>query len=131
MTLTDNNQTSTLSPVAPGNGQYRDKVRSVKRHRADLVAGMPDVMKSFASLSDAASSPGALDEKSKELIALAIAVVTRCDECIAIHVEEAHKAGASKQEIVETLGVAILMGGGPSVMYSTHALVAYKELVEQ
>jgi AhpD family alkylhydroperoxidase len=106
---------------------YREKVREMKRHRGDLVTGQPEVMKAFATLSDAASAPGTLDAKTKELIALGIAVINRCDECIAVHVQEALGAGATKQDIVETLGVAIMMGGGPAVMYSTHAIAALKE----
>jgi len=106
---------------------YREKIREMKRHRGDLGTGQPDVMKAFAALSEAASAPGKLDAKTKELIALAIGVTNRCDECIAVHVQDALQAGATKQDIIETLGVAILMGGGPSVMYSTHAIAALKE----
>jgi AhpD family alkylhydroperoxidase len=106
---------------------YREKLREMKRHRGDLVAGQPDVMKAFAALSDAATMPGSLDAKTKELITLAIAVANHCDECIAIHVQDAVAAGATKQDIIETLGVAILMGGGPAVMYATHAIAALKE----
>jgi AhpD family alkylhydroperoxidase len=106
---------------------YREKVREMKRHRGELAAGQPDVMKAFAALSDAASAPGHLDAKTKELIALAIGVTNRCDECIAVHVQDALQAGATKQDVIETLGVAILMGGGPAVMYSTHAIAALKE----
>ena len=103
---------------------YHDKVREMKRHRSDLA---PEVMKAFAALSDAASAPGALDGKTKELIALAIAVINRCDECITVHLQDVLAAGGTKQEIVEALSVAILMGGGPAVMYSTHALAALNE----
>ena len=106
---------------------YREKIREMKRHRGELMAGQPEVMKAFAALSDAASAPGALDGKTKELIALAIAVINRCDECIAVHLQDALEAGATKQQIIEALGVAILMGGGPAVMYSSHALAALKE----
>ena len=106
---------------------YREKVRAMKRRRSEMAAAQPEVMKAFAALSEAASSPGALNEKTKELIALAIAVVERCDECITIHVEEALKTGATRQEIIEALGVAVLMGGGPAVMYATHALTALTE----
>jgi AhpD family alkylhydroperoxidase len=106
---------------------YREKIREMKRHRGELAAGQPDVMKTFAALSDAASAPGSLEAKTKELIAVAIGVVSHCDECIAVHIQEALQAGATKQDIVETLGVAVLMGGGPAVMYSTHALAALKE----
>ena len=106
---------------------YREKVREMKRHRGDLLTGQPELMKAFGALSDAASTTGALDAKTKELIALAIGVANCCDECIAVHLQDALEAGATKQEVVETLGVAIMMGGGPAVMYSTHAIAALKE----
>ena len=70
---------------------------------------------------------GALDKKTKELIALAIGVSTRCDGCIGFHTQALHKLGASKAEIVETLGMAIYMGGGPSLMYAADALSAFEE----
>jgi AhpD family alkylhydroperoxidase len=116
---------TTLRTADPSS--YRDKVLAMKRRRSELAASRPEIMKAFAALSEAASSPGALDEKAKELIALAIAVVERCDECITIHVGEALKTGATRQEIIEALGVAILMGGGPALMYATHALTALSE----
>jgi AhpD family alkylhydroperoxidase len=65
-----------------------------------------------------------LDTKTKELIALAIGVSKLCDGCIAHHTAGALKAGAGRDEIIEALGVAIMMGGGPSVVYATHALQA-------
>ena len=72
----------------------------------------------------AGSEAGALDQKTKELIALAIAVASRCDGCIAFHTNDALNAGASEAEITDALGVAILMGGGPSLMYATHVVEA-------
>jgi AhpD family alkylhydroperoxidase len=70
---------------------------------------------------------GALSTKVKELIALAIAITVRCDGCIAYHVHDARKAGATRQELVETIGVAVMMGGGPSVMYGAEALEALNQ----
>jgi AhpD family alkylhydroperoxidase len=69
----------------------------------------------------------ALDGKIKELIALGISVAIRCDDCIAFHAKAALKQGASREEVIEALGMAIYMGAGPSVMYATHALDAFTQ----
>ena len=95
----------------------------------ELRTGAPDAMKSFSALARAALEPRALDVKTKELIALGIAVATRCDACIAFHAESAVKQGASRDEIMETMGMAIYMGAGPSVMYAAQALEAYDQFV--
>lgn len=97
----------------------------------EMRGGVPDVMKAFAGLAQAATAPKALDGKTKELIALAIAVAIRCDDCIAFHVKAARQHGASRQEVLEALGMAIYMGAGPSVMYATHALDAYGQFDKQ
>jgi AhpD family alkylhydroperoxidase len=96
----------------------------------DLRQTMPEVMKAFAAISQAALAPKALDTKTKELIALAIAVALRCDDCIAFHVKSALQQGASREEVTEALGMAIYMGAGPSVMYASHALDAYEQFGE-
>jgi AhpD family alkylhydroperoxidase len=70
---------------------------------------------------------GALDVKTKELIAIGISVAVRCDDCIAFHVKAAVERGATREEILETLGMAIYMGAGPSAMYASHALGAYTQ----
>jgi AhpD family alkylhydroperoxidase len=81
-----------------------------------LRSGAPEVMKAFSALSQAALTPKALDGKTKELVALGIAVAIRCDDCIGFHVKAAMEHGASREEIDETLGMAIYMGAEPSVM---------------
>ena len=78
---------------------------------------MPDVLKD-----------GALSTKQKELIALGMAVCAACDYCIAIHVRKCYDAGATKEEMAEACGVAILMGGGPALTYSAFAFQAMEEL---
>lgn len=93
----------------------------------EMRAGAPDVMKAFAGIAQAALKTNALDTKTKELIALAIGVAVRCDDCIAFHAKAAADQGASSEEILETLGMAIYMGAGPSVMYAAHALQAYQQ----
>jgi len=92
-----------------------------------LRAGAPEVMKGFAALAQAALKADALDTRTKELIALAIAVATRCDGCIAFHAEAAMKQGASRAEVLETMGMAIYMGAGPSAMYAAQALEAFDQ----
>ena len=94
-----------------------------------LRSGAPDVMKAFGAMAQAATAPKALDTKTKELVALGIAVATRCDPCITFHVESARKHGATRDEILETVGMAIYMGAGPSVMYAAQAVEAYDQWV--
>ena len=84
----------------------------------EVRAGAPDVMKGFSAIAQAALKANALDSKTKELIALAISVATRCDGCIGFHAEAAVKHGATRDEVMETMGMAIYMGAGPSVMYA-------------
>ena len=93
----------------------------------NLRGGAPDVMKAFAGIAQAATVSKALDAKTKELIALGVAVAVRCDDCIAFHVKAAVEKGATRDEVSETLGMAIYMGAGPSVMYASHALEAFTQ----
>jgi len=93
----------------------------------NLRGGAPEVMKAFAGMAQAAAVTRALDAKTKELVALGIAVAVRCDDCIAFHVKAAVEQGATKEEVLETLGMAIYMGAGPSVMYASHALEAFTQ----
>ena len=97
----------------------------------NLRAGAPEVMKAFTGIAQAASAPKALDAKTKELIALGIAVAVRCDDCIGFHVRAAFEQGASEQEVMEALGMAIYMGAGPSVMYASHALEAFNQFANE
>lgn len=103
-----------------------------KHHDLQLLLGklgkeLPGAVSGFANLHKGAMGAGVLDAKSKELMALAIAVAIRCEDCIAYHVHDALKAGASRAEIVETLGVAIMMGGGPAAMYACEAFDALQQ----
>nr|MDJ0514158.1 carboxymuconolactone decarboxylase family protein [Methyloceanibacter sp.] len=91
----------------------------------------PALMESFWKLHQIAVGDSALDTKTKELIALAISVSARCDDCIAHHTYDALKAGATREEIADALGVAILMGGGTSVVYATHAIQAVEQFLER
>ena len=93
----------------------------------ELRAGAPEQMKAFSALAKAALEAKALDTKTKELIALAIAVAIRCDGCVAFHAEAAVKQGASRDEVMETMGMAVYMGAGPSVMYAAQAVEAFDQ----
>lgn len=89
--------------------------------------GAPDVMKAFSAMAQAATQSGALDERTKELIALAIAVALRCDGCITFHAKAALDHGATRDEVMETMGMALYMGAGPSLMYAAQAVEAYDQ----
>lgn len=85
----------------------------------------PDTVKGYMTASGAGAKTGQLDEKTRQLISLAVAVTTRCDGCISIHSNEAVKAGASREELAEALGVAVAMNAGAALVYSSRALEAF------
>jgi AhpD family alkylhydroperoxidase len=95
----------------------------------ELGQELPGPMSGFARLHQKAGEEGALSHKTKELMALAVSVAVRCDGCIAYHVHDAVAAGADRQELLETIGVAILMGGGPAAMYVAHAMDAIEQFM--
>jgi AhpD family alkylhydroperoxidase len=107
---------------------YRQITRSVSASLAKLRAGTPDVMKGFNALAEAATRDGALTRKTKELIALALGVAGHCDACLGFHLQSLIKLGVTRAEVEEALGVAVYMGGGPSLMYAADALAAFEEL---
>ena len=96
------------------------------RPTAELRRLIPDVFQGFSELHDAALAPGALDARTKELIALAIAVSKECDGCIAAHARAAARAGATAAEVTETLGVVILMNG-PATVFRPRAVGAFAD----
>lgn len=88
---------------------------------------MPEMMSGFAALSQAVTKDGALDKKTKELISMALAVAKQCEGCIGFHAQALVKMQTSREEFLETLGMAVYMGGGPSLMYAAEALEAFEE----
>jgi AhpD family alkylhydroperoxidase len=108
-----------------------EQMKRVRSYTSKLSTALPNVMKSFYALSKASSASGALDSKTKELIALAISVAIHCDDCIAFHTHSALQAGATKEEILEMLGVTVFMGGGSALMYATHVMEAVEELQKE
>ncbi|MBI5256625.1 MAG: carboxymuconolactone decarboxylase family protein [Burkholderiales bacterium] len=106
---------------------YREITRRVSASLSKLRADIPDTTRGFSALAQAATRDGALDKKTKELMAMALAVAARCDACVGFHAEALVKLGASRAELEETLGMAVYMGGGPSLMYAAEALAAFEE----
>jgi AhpD family alkylhydroperoxidase len=86
---------------------------------------IPDVTRGFTQMAKAANTEGALSHKQKELMALAIGISVRCDGCIAFHAKTAAELGATREEVMETIGVCMYMGGGPAFTYAAQALEAY------
>ena len=103
---------------------FPDRLRNVKKNSQTLANAQPAVMEAFEKFHQAAGTTGALDRKTKELMALAISVTHGCDDCIAHHVHDAMEAGATRQEFADALSVAVLMGGGPGMIYASHAIEA-------
>ncbi|WP_037568685.1 carboxymuconolactone decarboxylase family protein [Phaeacidiphilus oryzae] len=106
----------------------REELRRPSRELRHLI---PEVYRGYHELHDSALAPGALDARTKELIALAIAVTRECDGCIAAHAHAAVAHGVGEQEVAEAMGVAILMNGGPGTVYGPRALAAFQEFAEQ
>lgn len=107
---------------------YLETLQKVQRQAGGLGRAAPEVAQAFQRLMGAASKDGALQARVKELMALAIAVSQKCEGCIVFHVHNAIKHGASREELAETVGVAIEMGGGPAMVYGATALAAFDEL---
>lgn len=108
----------------------RSSIDYVARHQElrDGFRALSDVigptMSGFGKLHRSAMAPGELDGAIKELIALAIGIATHCDGCIAFHVHDALRAGASRAQVEETIGVAVMMGGGTAAVFGSDALTA-------
>lgn len=103
------------------NAEMRDHLRVMNRT-------IPEVTKGFGVLSKAAKEAQVLDVKTLEFVALGIAIADRCEACIGFHVEALGKAGGTRAELGDVLGMAVQMGGGPSLMYAAKALAAWDEL---
>jgi len=106
---------------------YRDLTRELSTHIGDIRKEIPDVMQGFSEMAAAALQDGALSKKSKEMIALAIGIATHCEGCIGFHIKALVAMGITRQELSEVLGMAVYMGGGPSLMYAAEAMRAFDE----
>ncbi len=110
---------------------YTEHVGQVKRMMGALGKENPNVMGPFGQLHQGAMTTGALEQKVKELVALGIAIHAQCESCISFHTHDALKAGATRAEIIEVIGVAALMGGAPGVAHGIKALEALNEFEAQ
>lgn len=106
---------------------YKDITQSISTQLANMRKEIPEVMQGFSALSQSATKDGALNKKTKELIALAIGIASHCDGCIGFHVQALIKLGCTREEFLEMLGMTVYMGGGPSLMYAADALKAFEE----
>ncbi|APC11236.1 MULTISPECIES: carboxymuconolactone decarboxylase family protein [Providencia] len=110
---------------------FKQITTHISQNLPELAKHIPDVMKNFSNLVSSGSQDGALDKKTKELIAIGIAVANRCDGCIGFHTKILVDLGVTEQELAEALGVAIFMGGGPSAMYAAETMSAYKQFTSK
>ncbi len=106
---------------------YQNLLRELAASNRSLREHIPDVFHGYAAMSGAAMADGAFPRKVKELMALAMGITSRCDGCIASHARGAATSGATPQEVAETLGIAIMMNGGPGTVYVARAWDAYLE----
>lgn len=104
---------------------WNDNRTHLLKNVGKLATLSPDTVKGYMTASGAGSKTGQLDEKTRQLISLAVAVTTRCDGCISIHSNEAVKAGATRAELAEVLGVAVAMNAGAALVYASRALDAF------
>ncbi len=106
---------------------YNEICKEISANTRKLRKDIPDTMQAFSALAQAATRDGALDKKTKELMALALGVAAHCDGCIGFHAQALVKLGATREEVEETLGMAVYMGGGPSLMYAADAIAAFEQ----
>ena len=106
---------------------YRDLTRDISAELGKLRTEIPETLQAFHALGKAASAEGALDKKTKELIAVALSVAARCDPCVGFHLQALVKLGATRAELADVLAMAVYMGGGPSLMYAAKASAAFDE----
>jgi AhpD family alkylhydroperoxidase len=97
----------------------------------ELRKSAPEAMAAFAEMGKAALAPGALDARTKELLAMAVSVAVRCDPCITYHASAAQRQGASREEVAEAMSLALYMGAGPSAMYAAQALEAFDQYADK
>ena len=106
---------------------YVELTRDISAEMAKLRQEIPDAMRGFGALAQAATKDGVLDAKTKELIAIALSVAVRCDPCVGFHAQALVKLGATRAELAEVMAMAVYMGGGPSLMYAAKTSAAFDE----
>lgn len=110
---------------------WRELLQAGRRAGSALQKASPKMVAGFQSLSAGQNGNGALDAKTKELIALAVAVTTRCDSCIAAHAQAARRAGVTEAELADAMGTAIALNAGAAYSYSMRVLEAFDQFDER
>ena len=105
--------------------EYRQRISA---GITEIAKSSPDIVRGYRTIANARAKEGALDAKTRELVALAVAVTVRCDGCIAVHVDLAKKNGATAEEITDALGVAVMVNAGAALIFSTRTLDAFHAL---
>jgi len=108
-------------------GKYTEKLEEIRKLIGELQKEVPEQIATFHGFMEAVEKPSALDTKQKELINLALAVAAQCEWCIALHTKGALDAGARRDEVVDAAMQAVLMHGGPALMYMTPVMEALEE----
>ena len=108
---------------------HHEVLSALRQPTVSLRQARPDPWSGFTALHEAAMTDGTIPRRIKELIAMAIGVIDECDGCIAYHARAAARAGATPAEAAEVLGVALLMGGGPSSVWAPRAWEAFHEFL--
>lgn len=106
---------------------YKALTKDISEYMGELRKVVPDAMSGFSALAKGATADGALDKKTKELIALSIGVTQRCDGCIGFHAKALKDLGTTREEIAEVMAMCVYMGGGPALMYAADALRAFDQ----
>jgi AhpD family alkylhydroperoxidase len=105
--------------------EHKTLIQNISQNMASLRKAQPDAMQGFGQLAKAAMAEGAVSEKHKELIALAIGITQHCSGCIGFHVKALRRLGCTRGELEEMLAICVYMGGGPGLMYASEALAAW------
>lgn len=110
---------------------WTETLANNRKAAGPLAEHHPQMLTAFRALNDAQGATGTLDARTRELIALSVAVTTRCDGCIAAHAAAARKAGVTEAELAEALGTAIALNAGAAYVYSLRAMDAHAAFKEQ
>lgn len=109
---------------------HKEKLTNISKNYGEVIQNVPGLSEGFMGIKQAVITDDALTAKEKEYVALGIAVAIRCEGCIEAHVANLLKMGVTKKELAEVVGVAVLMGGGPSTVYGSLVMDVYNEFTK-
>ncbi len=108
-----------------------EKSNATKDQLRRLNKAIPEATSAFSALGAAVKKDSAIDFKTKEFVALGIAVALRCEACIVLHMEALHRCGATRAEVGDVLAMCLQMGGGPSMMYAAKAMECFDQMAPE